>query len=397
MIVWIGLAAGLAISALGTTIAVSAAAVSRIELTRWISQRLRGAAVASTLFAAPGHMLRTGTAVGTVGVLLTGAALAASLRTLPFGVTLVAIAAIPVVAAAVSGVARAVGQRWPDDILRRSTPLVRRLSVFRMLMPLGSDEKRPTLSGALLAGDAGDSASAEEIRVISGVLAFTERQARDLMTPRTEIVALQEGASLEQVARIFSESGYSRIPVYRDSLDNIIGMIYAFDLLKVTPGGELPLRPVAVTPGSKECAALLLDLQRERRQLAVVLDEFGGTAGIVTLEDLLEELVGEIFDDDEPLIDSGGWGPDLIEVNGTAPTTEVASHFGVDLPGEAETIGGLIARHAGRIPQPGERLHYQGLEFDVLQATPTRVDRLAVRRGPVRSVNLPARPQRHDS
>src|SRR5438034_1333768 len=104
-------------------------------------------------------------------------------------------------------------------------------------------------------------------------------------------------APLVDVARMLAESGYSRLPVYRDSLDNIVGVVYAFDLLKVGPDGELPLRPVSVVPASKRCADLLVEMQRERRQFAVVLDEFGGTAGIATFEDLLEELVGEIFDE----------------------------------------------------------------------------------------------------
>ena len=120
-------------------------------------------------------------------------------------------------------------------------------------------------------------------------------------------------------------------------VDNIEGMIYAFDLFKVTPGGELPIRPLTVTPGSNPCAALLLEMQRERRHLAVVLDEFGGTAGIVTLEDLLEELVSGIFK--EGMARAVTDGAEVIEVDGATPTAEVANRLGIRLPEEgAESL-----------------------------------------------------------
>ena len=192
-----------------------------------------------------------------------------------------------------------------------------------------------------------------------------------------------------QVARLLGESGYSRLPVYRDSLDHIVGMIYAFDLLKVEPAGEVPIRPVTFTPGSKPCPELLVQLQRERRQLAVVLDEFGGTAGIVTLERLLESLVGEIIEDGEV---SERRPPQrsmsVVELAGSTPSREVEARFGVTLSGDAETLGGFLTREAGAIPRSGDRFTLNGVEFDVLAASPTRVDRIAVRRRPVRIVTL---------
>jgi CBS domain containing-hemolysin-like protein len=137
------------------------------------------------------------------------------------------------------------------------------------------------------------------------------------MTPRTDLVAVEEHADLADIQLVFAQSGYSRIPVYRGTLDDIVGMLHAFDLFKLRPGDPLPVRPVAVTPASRACGDLLLDMQRERRHLAVVLDEFGGTLGIATLEDLLEELVGEIFDehDDEVRAAPAG-GPTLFETDG---------------------------------------------------------------------------------
>jgi CBS domain containing-hemolysin-like protein len=219
----------------------------------------------------------------------------------------------------------------------------------------------------------------EEIVVLAGVLTFTERTVREVMTPRTEIVALDETALARDAAVLFRESGYSRLPVYRDSLDHITGMAYVFDLLKVGAWERLPVRPVLAVPATRRCADLLFDMQRERRQLAVVLDEFGGTAGMVTLEDLLEELVGEISDETDTTVADPGIEADLLEVDGTVGVQEIATRFGVTLPGGRETIGGVLATALGRIPRMGERIVLGGLEFDVLRAGPTRVDRLVVR------------------
>ena len=383
-------AGGLVLAAFGTTVAVGAAAVSRLELTRWISRRLRGAAVASTLLAKPGRLLRAATAVGAVGMLAAGLGLAALLpgSSLLTRAVIVLAGAVPLAAVATYAIPRAVGQKWSEPIVRWAGPWVERAGILlRPLLPGANDARAAELAEVLRVGSAEDFLEPGEITVISGVLDFTRRPVRDVMTPRTDMVALPEGARLHEVGRIFAESGYSRLPVYRDTLDNILGMIYAFDLLKVTPGSELPVRPVTISPGSKPCAALLLELQRERRQLAVVLDEFGGTAGIVTVEDLLEILVGDIFEEGESTA-ADERAADIVELDGAAPSSEVANRFGVRLPGESETIGGLLAREAGRIPHPGDRFTLRGLEFDVLAASPTRIERIAVRRGPVRAISL---------
>ncbi len=190
---------------------------------------------------------------------------------------------------------------------------------------------------------------------------------------------------------MFLESGYSRLPVYRESLDHLIGMIYAFDLLKIAPGAELPLRPIATAPASKRASHLLFEMQRDRRQIAVVLDEYGGTAGIVTFEDLLEELIGEIFDEHDGLAGlatTPGAPVQLMEVSGGAPVEDVVAAFDVNLPDTAETVSGLLTRLAGRIPNTGERYLVAGLEFDVLDATPNRLERVLIRRGPVPLVSL---------
>jgi magnesium and cobalt transporter len=228
----------------------------------------------------------------------------------------------------------------------------------------------------------------DELTVFSGIVAFSERTVREVMTPRTEILAVPENAPREDVARMLAESGYSRLPVYRASLDNILGMVYAFDLLQDPEGGRLPVRPVTVIPATKRCADLLYEMQRERRQFAVVLDEFGGTAGIATFEDLLEELVGEIFDQHDEGSTPEPATPDLLEVDASSPFAEVANRFGIPETEMSGTVGGVLARGAGRIPQAGERFVLAGLEFDILAASPTRVERVTVRRGPVVPIQL---------
>ena len=164
-------------------------------------------------------------------------------------------------------------------------------------------------------------------------MAFSARRVREVMTPRTEIVAIEESAPLEEIRLVFAGSGYSRIPVIRGTLDDIIGMLHAFDLFKLEPNDPLPVRPVAVTPASRTCGDLLLDMQRERRHLAVVLDEFGGTLGIATLEDLLEELVGEIFDEhDEEVRPATSAAPTLFETDGNLSLEAIEERFGWSCP-----------------------------------------------------------------
>jgi CBS domain containing-hemolysin-like protein len=143
----------------------------------------------------------------------------------------------------------------------------------------------------------------------------------------------------------------------------------------------VPVRPLAVAPASRLCGDVLVDMQRERRHLAIVLDEFGGTLGMVTLEDLLEAMVGEIVDEDEPAPSPTG-NPGLLEVDGSAQVAQIEDRFGVQFPpGQASTLGGRLVELAGRFPATGERFLIRGLELDVLYASPTRVERLLVRRG----------------
>jgi putative hemolysin len=167
-------------------------------------------------------------------------------------------------------------------------------------------------------------------------------------------------------------------------------MLHAFDLFRLRPGDQLPIRPVATAPAGRPCGEVLLDMQRERRHLAVVLDEFGGTLGIVTLEDLLEALVGEIFDEfGEEGAAGPPAGPEVLETDGATSLAELSDRFETRFPTvRTSTAGGLLTELAGRIPQAGERFLIGEIEFEVLQSTPTRVERVLVRRGSLQPVVL---------
>src|SRR5205823_10977030 len=224
--------------------------------------------------------------------------------------------------------------------------------------------------------------------VVSGVLAFADRPVRELMTPRTSIVAIPEGLLAAEAAHVCLQSGYSRYPVYRGSLDEVIGVTHAFDLLRLPPDAPIPFLPALVVPGTTRAADLMLEMQRGRSHLALVLDEFGGTAGLVTFEDLLRDLMSEIFEPDstEPAPEAP---VRVVELEGSAPAGRLEEAFDITLGSRGvQTVGGLLVQALGRIPRAGERLMLKGLEFDILAATATRVERVAVRPGPVRAVTL---------
>lgn len=380
---WLFILTGAALAAIGTTVAVAVGAVSRVELYRWIAHRLRRAGSEAAVLAIPGRLLGAAGGIAAAGMLLAAFGLMAAAARWPFWLVTVAVlfVTIPVLLTIVYAMPRAVGQRWAEPVAKSALPWLDRLSTLLAPLVLSGTDWRPRAAlAAFLESDEDSVDTAKLITVLLGVLSFTERPVREIMTPRTEVVAIREGAQSAEVGQLFAESGYSRVPVYRESLDNIIGMISALDLLKVAPAAELPLRPLTVAPASKRCADLLFEMQRERRQFAVVLDEYGGTAGIATFQDLLSELVAEISSD----ADSGGGAADgsveLAEVTGATACDEIEARFDVVLPSQAETVGGLLARAAGHIPQSGQRYVLAGLEFDVLVATPTRVERVVVRR-----------------
>jgi CBS domain containing-hemolysin-like protein len=391
--IWLVVAAGLILSVFGATAGGALIALSRSELARVVSRRLRGAAPSLATLGQIDFHLTAASATTSLGVLLLGAATPALLvgsgavRSL----ILLLLVAVPFVLFSGYFIPRWLTQSLPEGLTDRLVPGLRRWSsVLGVVLPARVADRPRDLRSIWREGAAVGLTTDGELALVGGVMTFTQRPVREVMTPRTELVAIPEDAALADITQVFAQSGYSRIPVYRGTLDEIIGMLHAFDLFKLRPGDPLPIRPVAMAPASRTCGDLLLDMQRERRHLAVVLDEFGGTLGIVTLEDLLEELVGEIFDEHDEGVQGAPAAPAaMLETDGATPVSAVAERFGVTLPArQAASIGGLLAELAGRIPNAGERFTLFGLEFDVLQASPTRIERLVIRPGPTPPVPL---------
>jgi CBS domain containing-hemolysin-like protein len=374
---------GLLVAGISAAVGVAAAAVSQHELTRWVAYKLRGSAASVNVLQNPGRTLATANMLTTLGVLLAAGAIPALLvATTPtfLGIFTITVG-VPLFISAAYLVPRVLGRRWAEPLVGRAVPLMERFGVvLSPFIPRREGTTRTTLA-ALLTGAGTDAlATTDEMAVVSGVLAFADRPVRELMTPRTAIVAFPEGILTAEAAHVLQQSGYSRYPVYRGSLDEVVGVAHTLDLLGRQPEDPILVRPPLTVPGTMRAADLMLEMQRGGRHLAVVLDEFGGTAGLVTFEDLLNDLVSELFEPSSSTPDTTR----VVEVEGSTPTTEVAEKLGMPLGGGAQTVGGVLIQALGRIPRAGERFTYKGLEFDVLAASATRVERVAVRPGPVR-------------
>jgi CBS domain containing-hemolysin-like protein len=384
---------GLGLAGASAAVGVAAATVSQLELTRWVSYKLRGSAASAGMLQNPGRTLATANALTTLGVLLAAGAMPALLAaTTPtfLGIFTITVA-VPLFISAAYLVPRVLGRRWAASLVAHAVPWVERVgSVLSPFIPRRESSTRTTLAALLSRADTDALAATDEMAVVSGVLAFADRPVRELMTPRTAIVALPEGMLAAEAAHVLQQSGFSRYPVYRGSIDEVVGVAHSLDLLSRQPEDPVPIRPPLSVPGVMRGADLMLEMQRSGRHLAVVLDEFGGTAGLVTFEDLLNELVGELFEPAAPApppTPAPVVASPVVEVEGNVPATVIAEKLGVTLPGEGrviQTVGGLLVQALGRIPRTGERFAYRGLEFDVLAASATRVERVAVRIGPVR-------------
>ncbi|HVA58158.1 MAG: hemolysin family protein [Gemmatimonadaceae bacterium] len=227
----------------------------------------------------------------------------------------------------------------------------------------------------------------QDAHLIEGVFEFSEKNAREVMTPRTEIDALPAEATLDDTLRLVQTTHRSRYPVYEDSIDNVIGLVLAKDLLPVLyhPPAEFSLRqimrPVHVVPGSREVEEVLADFKRLKEHMAIVLDEYGGTAGVVTMEDLLEEIVGEILDEyDEPLPPETLPAGDATLVPGSMNVGEFNERFALSVPDvDYTTIGGFVFGVLGRLPVAGDRVTAAGATFTVKELDGRRIETLAVK------------------
>jgi putative hemolysin len=378
--------------------------VSRVWLRRWAEQRLAGSGTGRALLARPQRLVLAAAAGTSLAVAIAGAALGATHTNAPWQVawetTLLALAFLIVGQL----VPRAIARRWAPQLLSIVMPpldaaafvLSPVLDAARAIArPLSgrprtaAEEVHDELEDLLRDGELEGIGESAEIDIITGLVEFGEKVVRDVMTPRTDVFAVDEAMPPREMARAIAQSGYSRVPVYRDSLDQIIGMVHVFDVLKT--GGERmpPIRQVAQAPLTKRCSDVLFEMLRGQRHLAVVLDEFGGTAGIVTLEDVLEELVGDIRDEhDDPVAaeSSHAGRAAAFILDGSTPLDELERRTGLSLSGDvtggdrAHTLGGAVVRALGRIPGIGERFRIGDYELIVVDAEPARVQRVLVQR-----------------
>jgi putative hemolysin len=225
----------------------------------------------------------------------------------------------------------------------------------------------------------------EERKLLQSIVDFGDTLVREVMTPRPDIVAIEETATIGGLRTLFREQEYSRFPVYKESLDNIAGFVFIKDLvlLGATDDGRSIgslIRPAVVVPETKRVPELLKQFQRQQTQCAIVVDEYGGTAGLVTIEDLLEEIVGEIRDEydveSEPIIDEGHG---RFVFSGKVDVDEVAQRLDVHIERAGfETVGGYLLSHLGRVPVVGERFDIDDLTVEVLDAERRRVNKVRI-------------------
>jgi CBS domain containing-hemolysin-like protein len=248
------------------------------------------------------------------------------------------------------------------------------------------EEQEDDVEAFIEVGEAEGLLEGREGRMMRGIVDLDETFVREIMTPRTDIVAVDVETSVAAARRKLLEAGHSRLPVYRESIDHVVGVLHARDLFRAweeKKEDELIspyLRPAVFVPETLPAAELLAEM-RQRMHLALVVDEYGGTAGLVTLEDLLEEIVGDIRDEhegDEQLIQREANGSWLISA--VVHVKELEELFDVEFEErEFDTVGGLVVFGFGRVPSPGERKQILGLEVEVLQADRRRVFKVRVR------------------
>jgi putative hemolysin len=226
-----------------------------------------------------------------------------------------------------------------------------------------------------------------EERLLRSIVHFGDTLVREIMTPRPDLVAIPDDATLGELRAQFREQGYSRIPVFKDNLDNIVGIVFMKDLLLITAGTDADpvtahMRPATFAPETKKVPELLREFQRRQIQAAIVVDEYGGTAGLVTIEDMLEEIVGEIRDEydveTEPIVEEGDG---VFVFSAKVDIDTAAERLGIDIERDGfETVGGFIVTHLGRVPTPGERVDIGDVEVEVLEAERRRVHKVRLRR-----------------
>ena len=226
----------------------------------------------------------------------------------------------------------------------------------------------------------------DERAMISGILQLDRTLTREIMVPRIDVVAIEVETPLRAALDVMIAGAHSRLPVYEESIDHIVGLLYAKDLLKTLRHGltDVPLRtllrPAYFVPESKRLDELLQELQRNKVHMAIVVDEFGGTAGIVTIEDVLEEIVGEIQDEydtgEKPLIEQVCENEGVC--NARATISDVNDALALDLPEESDTLGGLVYQRLDKLPRVGDQVRVGNVTIEVLSVIGRRIEKVRV-------------------
>ena len=282
------------------------------------------------------------------------------------------------------------------------SPLVALLVLLTKVIskPFGIDPTRtPELSAAEIRliveqGSQQGVLEAEEEQMISAVMSLSDSKLHEVMVPRIDIVAIDQEATFDEAVEVVLKEGHSRTPLYRESVDHIVGILYAKDLLRlIAAGGPRPrlrdiMRPALFVPESQSVDDLLHELQRRKVHMAVVLDEYGGTAGLVTIEDLLEEIVGEIqdeFDEEEPM--KVEIGPGEVILDGRAAiddlTELVEPALELEDDEEYDTLGGFVYHRIGRVPVVGDAVVIEPFVITVIKVSGRRVGKVRVRWTPI--------------
>ena len=275
------------------------------------------------------------------------------------------------------------------------------LAVVKLLVPKSAQIDDPEVGEDELlalteAAAASDVIDDDEAEIIESIIELGDTIAREVMVPRPDMVTLPHGSTVRDAVRLVLDHGFTRVPVAGEAVDDIAGVVLAKDLMRVLLSGRIdsPLqavgvvRPMRFVPESKRAGELMREMQAERMHMCIVVDEYGGIAGLITLEDIIEELVGEIvdeYDDEVPLIEELGDG--AYRVSGRVHIDDLADFIGDDLPdGEWDTVGGLMLDLLGRVPEEGDSVASSGHVFTALRVDQRRIDTVEVRPDPATQV-----------
>jgi putative hemolysin len=261
---------------------------------------------------------------------------------------------------------------------------------------LSEEELRQVLEASSISG----TIDKTEHELITSIFEFTDTTVKEIMVPRPDVVALDISMPRDVLVHKVIEEGYSRLPVFKGSIDNIIGVVYSKDLLSLLEHRDLIvlqdiIRPAFFVPESKQISQLLREFQQKKAHLAIVIDEFGGTEGIITMEDIVEEIVGEIHDEYDEVSKSIEPAKDgSIVVDGRTSVPDLNEQFGASIPESAdyETLAGFLQKTTGRLPVVNEEIPYNNFVFTILSKTARRIRQVRVTRKP-----LPIETDRSDS